>query len=95
MFERLYSEENVPLVLRPIFKQLTSTYPKYEIWERWKNYGRILSAGVVNRTTGVAATIPLIHRAGTRIRPVSTDEVFKISARLSTAGADDITLASQ
>ena len=89
MIDRRYSEPSeVSGSHRRIFEQLASAFPAYEVWERWQDYGRWLSAGVVNRDTAVAVTIPLVHAGRSRTAPITPGELETIRSHLASAGAD-------
>ena len=92
MSDQRYKPENVPEAQRALFSQLQSEFPEYEIWERWQDYGRWLSAGVVSPTTGTAATIPLIRGSSTRELPLQQVEIDKIRGRLTETNAKDLEL---
>lgn len=92
MTDIAYRQTKVPDLLVPIFESLCVEFPEYETWVRLEDFGRWLSAGVVNRDTGVAVTIPL--KRGGRIRAVSLqlEEISKIRQHLAANQPDDLQL---
>jgi hypothetical protein len=88
MNEHLYRVENVREVLHPFFEQLDQEFgKKYEIWVQEHNFGRSISAGVVNRNTGNAVTIKIQDNAHVRSYPLQQSEIEKIHDHLASNGS--------
>lgn len=92
MFDRPYDKASVPSRQRAIFEQLVSAFPEFEVWQRHQDYGRWLSAGVVNRSVGIAVTVPLIRGGRSRDDLLSSDELQAIREHLTGASEQDLEL---
>jgi hypothetical protein len=65
---------------------------EYGIWVRIEDFGRRISAGVVNPSTSVAATI-LLKQGLTNIRTaITATEIAKIRDHLASNAVDDLAL---
>lgn len=93
MYDAIYKSEEVEPEYRPIFEQLRVEFgATCEIWRRVEDFGRWLSAGVLNPSTQVAATIAL--RQGTRKRtiPLNKSEIQRIHEHLTSGVQEDLVL---
>lgn len=87
-----YSPQNIAALDRPIFEQLASSYPEYEVWQRHENFHRRLSAGVVNRATGVAITIAVVRGSQMRTQLLSASELAQVGKHLESLQDNDLAL---
>ena len=83
-----YKSKNVAEAHRAIFDQMELEFPEYEIWERHENFDRKLSAGIVNRMTGVAVTVAVILGDRPRTQPLTDAELARIRAHLASKTED-------
>jgi hypothetical protein len=92
MTDTLYKREEVDPESRPIFEQLRAEFgATYQVWRRVEDFGRLVSAGVVNPSTQTAAKITLRH--GTQYRaPLSSAEAQKIREHLMSGVKQDLVL---
>lgn len=93
MPDAIYKSEDVAPEFQPIFEQLRTEFgATYQIWRRVEDFDRWLSAGVLNPSTRVAATIAL--RKGTRKRttPLSPSEIQRIREHFASGDQEDLAL---
>ena len=93
MSDFVYKPEDVDAGVRPIFEQLRTEFGAvYEVWRRIENFGRWVSAAVVNRSTGTVAIIEI--RAGNRLRttPLDPSETQRIRSHLESNADLDLNL---
>lgn len=93
MSDRVYKPEDVDAGARPIFEQLRVEFGAvYEVWQRIENFGRWVSAAVVNRSTGAVAIVEI--RAGNRMRTTLLDaiETQRIRSHLESNADLDLSL---
>ena len=87
-----YSPQSVAEPYRAIFEQLASCFPAYEVWQRHEDFHRWLSAGVVNRSTGVAVTVTLVRGGHARTQLITAEELARIRTHLESERAEDLAL---
>lgn len=87
-----YSQESIAVPYRPIFEQLLSTFPGYEVWQRHENFRRCLSAGVVNRSLGVAVTVEIVRGGRTRTQLLTAEELTRITKHLASDQEKDLSI---
>ncbi|ASC71821.1 hypothetical protein XM38_027750 [Halomicronema hongdechloris C2206] len=94
MSDKLYnvnklSAEEIPF--HNYFELLASEFGhKYEIWVRNEDFGRFVAVGVVNRSSGIAATIYL-KRGGVVIsNPLNQETIVKIRSHLNSGAKEDL-----
>ena len=87
-----YNPQSVPERYRAVFEQLASSFPEYEVWQRHEDFHRWLSAGVVNRSTGVAVKVTLVRGDHARTQLLTAEELVRIRAHLESERVDDLTL---
>ena len=61
MREHPYDPNTIEQPYRSLFDQLANEFTGYEVWQRYENFDRWLSAALVEATTGKALTVPVIH----------------------------------
>ena len=92
MVDNLYEPTNVAPEWRPLFDQLQIEFAaeKYEIWVRVEDWGRNVSAGIVNRPKLIAVVVPL--RKGIRYIPSTLDssEIERIRNHLISDATEDL-----
>ncbi len=77
--ETIYKSEDVNPEHRSIFDQLESEFgTNYQIWSRVEDFGRWVSAGVLNPKTNIAVTITLRGKGDERTSLLSSSEIKKI-----------------
>ncbi len=93
MYDAIYKSEDVDPEFQPIFEQLCTEFAsKYQIWRRVEDFGRWLSAGVLNPSTRVAATIALRKETRRRTTLLSPTEIQRIREHLTSDAREDLTL---
>ena len=93
MYDVIYKSEDVDTEFQPIFQQLCTEFAgKYEIWRRVENFGRWLSAGVLNPSTQVAAIISLQKGNQRRTKLLSLQEIQRIREHLGSDAHEDLAL---
>lgn len=92
MREQRYSPDNVPSAQQLMFNLLQTEFPDFIFWERWENYDRWLSAGIINPKTGGAVTVPLIRGSEQRTVPFTQAEINRIREHLTSQDAEDLVL---
>jgi hypothetical protein len=90
--DTLYKLEDSDLESRPIFEQLRAEFGAvYQIWRRAEDFGRSLSAAVLDPSTQTAAEI--ILRRGVQARTsLSSVELQKIKKHLVSRAKNDFVL---
>jgi hypothetical protein len=90
MADLAYDRSNAVPELLPIFDHLKAEFgEEYEIWVRIEDFGRRISAGIVNPSNSVAATILLKHGLTVRRVEITAEEIKTIRDHLiSHEGAD-------
>lgn len=93
MLDSPYDTTNVTPELRPVFDQLQRELgTQYEIWVRVEDFGRSVTAGIVNRASSIAVTVPLTA-AARRVRTVlEPSELDHIRKHLASAATKDLSL---
>jgi hypothetical protein len=93
MVDSLYKPSNVAPELRPRFDQLQNEFAEeYEIWVRVEDFGRSISAGIVNRPKAIAVTVPL-RRGSQAIRNMlDPSEIDRIRNHLTSDAMEDLML---
>ncbi len=91
MVDNLYKPANVVPELQPPFDQLQNEFAgKYEIWVRDEDFGRSISAGIVNRSKWIAVIVPF-RRGGRDIRNMLTpSEIDMIRNHLTSDAKKDL-----
>lgn len=93
MLEAIYKSGEVAPEFQPIFAQLSEEFSgKYEIWRRVEDFGRCLSAAVLNPSTQVAAAIGLKKGTIKRTTLLSPSEILKIREHLASGLHEDLSL---
>jgi hypothetical protein len=88
-----YGRSNVDSEFHPIFERLEAEFGEgYKIYVRVEDFGRRISAGIVNTSNLVAATIPLKQGLKNIRVEVTSGEIEKIRAHLTSNEADDLAL---
>jgi hypothetical protein len=92
MNDTLYKPEDVDAESRPIFEQLRAEFgATYQIWRRVEDFGRLVTAAVLDPSTENAAKISI--RRGTRTRALlSSSEIKKIRKHLMSGAKEDLVL---
>lgn len=92
MTDTLYKSEEGDSESRPIFEQLRAEFgATYQVWRRAEDFGRFVSAGVVNPSTQTAAKITILR--GTQCRdPLSSAEIQRIREHLMSGVKQDLVL---
>jgi hypothetical protein len=91
--ENRYEPKNVAGELRPVFDQLQKELGgEFEIWVRIEDFGRRVTAGILNKSKSIAATVPIaIGRR--RIRTTLTaSDIDRIRSHLTSDAASDLAL---
>lgn len=94
MGDKLYSVNKLSAEEIPFhnyFELLASEFgPEYEIWVRNEDFGRFIAAGVVSRSSGIAATIYL-KRGGIVIsNPLSQEMIVKMRNHFDLGNKEDL-----
>lgn len=93
MSESIYKSEEVEPEFQPIFEQLCTEFGgTCQIWRRVEDFGRWLSAGVLNPSTRVAATITLQKGLRKRTTLLSPSEIQRIREHLASGAKEDLAL---
>ena len=93
MVDTLYKPEDVCNELQSFFRQLASEFGgSYEIWKREENFGRFISAAVVDRPTGVAVTIAIQRGSRVRAFPFDASEIKRIRDHFVSRASSDLAL---
>lgn len=93
MYEAIYKSEDVAPEFRPIFEQLCTEFgTTCQIWRRVEDFGRWLSAGVLNTPTQTAAIIALRRGTRTRNTPLSQLDIQRIREHFASGAQEDLTL---
>jgi len=93
MLEAIYKSEEVTPEFQPIFAQLATEFGgTYEIWRRVEDFGRWLSAAVLNPSTQVAAIISLKKGTRKRTTPLSSSEIQRMREHLALGAKEDLAL---
>lgn len=88
-----YDRSNEAPELLPIFEHLKAEFgEEYEIWVRVEDFGRRISAGIVNPSNSVAATILLKHGLTNKRMAITAAEIEKIRGYLTSNERDDLAL---
>ena len=85
MHEHLYDPATVEPPYRALFDQLANEFPSHEVWQLHENFGRWLSATLVERATGKALTIPIIRIKTGRTWLFHESEIQTMRANLASA----------
>ena len=88
MDELIYASGNVPLEVRHLFSQLETEFSEHKLWVRRENFGRTISAAIVNQSRGVAVTIPIVQPTFQRRRAFEAMELGRIRAHLEVGSGD-------
>lgn len=83
MHECLYDPFLVEQPYRAIMEQLATAFPNCDIWQRYENFGRWLSVGLVDRVSGNSLTVPLIGAGARRTWKFHDVELGVLRSRLS------------
>lgn len=88
-----YRPEDVNEDVRPIFDQLLEEFgDSYQIWRRIEDFGRRLSAGILDPETRVAVIIALRTGTGARSSRLSESEIEQIRTHFASGATEDLVL---
>ena len=87
-----YSSQNIAAQHRPVFEQLVSFFPEFEVWQRHEDFHRWLSAGIVNRAVGAAVTVKIVRNSHTRSQLLTAEELARIKQHLTSEQNNDLSL---
>lgn len=87
-----YDPQSILAAQRPIFEQLASSFPEYEVWQRHEDFHRWLSAGVVNRATRAAATVIVVRGGHARTQLLTVDELIQLRKHLASEQDKDLSI---
>ena len=93
MTDFLYKSEDVDQELQPIFEQLCNEFgATCQIWRRVEDFGRQISAVVINKSTMTAVTILLRTSTRTLKKVLDKSELEKIQKHITSGAEKDLTL---
>ncbi len=93
MTDFLYKPEDVDSELRPIFEQLCKEFgTTCQVWRRVEDFGRRISAGVVDNSTMAAAIILLRTSTRTLKTELIQREVDQIQKHFASGTGGNLTL---
>jgi hypothetical protein len=83
MHEHRYDPSTIKQPYRSLFEQLALAFPDHDLWQRHENFGRWLSAGVVENGSGAMITIRIIHANTRRTWPFHKSDLDLFRRSLS------------
>ena len=89
MTEHPYNSETLEQPYRSLFEQLVAEFPEYEVWQRHENFGRWLSAALVNKTSGQSLSVPIVHAGTRRTWPYHRSELEMMREMLLSIAAEE------
>jgi len=90
--DTLYKAEDADSESRPIFEQLRAEFGTvYQVWRRVEDFGRLVSAAVLDPSTLSAAEITIRHGIHARA-PLSSSEIERIRKHLKSGARKDLVL---
>ena len=93
MTDFLYKPDDVDKELQPIFEQLQNELgTTCQIWRRVEDFGRRISAGVVDESTKSGVTILLRTSTRTLKNELNNSELEKIKKHLKSGDENDLGL---
>lgn len=79
MKDMIYRPEHINPIFRPIFEQLCDEFgDACQVWTRVEDFGRCLSAEIVDPETGATVIISLRKEKRTRIAKLNKAEIRRI-----------------
>lgn len=82
MTEHPFDPASVEQPYRARFEQLVAEFPDCEVWQLHENFGRWLSASLVDRATGVSLSIPVYGQGADRTWAYHDSEIESFRRRL-------------
>jgi ABC-type phosphate/phosphonate transport system substrate-binding protein len=88
-----YEPKNVPTELRPVFDQLQKELGRqFEIWVRIEDFGRRVTAGILNKSKSIAVTVPIAIGSRHIRTTLTAPDIDRIRSHLTSNATSDLAL---